>query len=633
MQVEEMERKRGEPSQQFLAKYKKTPISESDDEKKKFLSNFKLATAYRRHTLDEYEKHETLENENEYKAADEIFEHMIEYGLNNKYITGEDANNERFKGSWSEFDAMMGNLYIPSPPSSKQSPGGSPKMSKQEFLSTLELARNKYLDKLKKNDENDNDETATEFISVDAELERLGNYGVQKGYITDYQRLGLGYKDVPFLKDFNYKPHKPPSSKQPQGSSPDIPKKKFLSDLIRARNDYLDKLKKNTENKNEQNEKELNVAYTMLKVLADKGYEQKYITYDQLLNLRYENVPFLPGFQLLPVSPNKANSEFNKRITNPNKTKDKLPVLPYNEEGSQGSQGSQGSLPFVQDIPITHEHQNSPLIPIGGGSPPHPDGSDGSPSSSKSKSPQVPGQPIKYIQTERLPVDRKYKNPKFMSDTEKGRVDYERKAIRVAPPNAKKNPKDDKSLCRKKDGRAFQIRPCGRPKGVKNPKEPARQERDIDDWERNYVKKFVEKRMTQKQRLFHRAVAYLYRQRNSKVTLAELARNICVEPLDGGDWKYDIKTMHQYRRKSTINLPMYITRVRYRGLQTTRARTNEKYYRQPILFNAPEEGVWSLNPRFAAVVADLGLSALFIEKCNQLIDNLDRCGPEGFNYD
>jgi hypothetical protein len=568
----QLERKPGEPSPQFLAKYKKTPISESDGEKKKFLSDFKLAGAYRRHTIDQYEENVSLKNEAAYEDANEVFHNMSTYGLQKNYINQKDVDkalfpykfmidlSPNFKHNKSLDPVDLSDVDLSDPDSWPK----VPMRGRDDYISQLQLAEAyvRYRNAKFMQDQ-DNAIEGKKYTDALDELKRLCDIGVQKGFITEAEKTKLMYtlsqKDA-FMQDIS--------------NGLDITSDLYNS--LKAGSLFRSGSKSSSKSGSPHSSPKL------------KDFSPKDMKSSPQL---FPHSPGFPGGDEAPATNHEAPGGWWHE-----------PLIPLSPEKPPGS-----SLP--------------------------PSSSAGS-SSSSPKSPQVDGKPMKYRQTTRLPVVRKNKNPKFMTDAEKERIDYQRKAIRVAPPNIKVNPKDDKSLCRKKDGQAFQVRSCGRPKGVKNPQEPVRKEREINDWERNYVRKFVEKRMTQKQRLFHRAVAYLYRQRNKEggVTLEELARNICVEPLDGGDWKYDIKTMHQYRRKSTINLPMYITRVRYRGLQTTTNRTNEKYYRQPILFDAPREGVWALNPRFVSVIAVLGLSDMFTEKCNALVDNLDRCGPEGFRY-
>lgn len=241
---------------------------------------------------------------------------------------------------------------------------------------------------------------------------------------------------------------------------------------------------------------------------------------------------------------------------------------------------------------------------------------------------------IKYVPTTRIPSIRpgvltnrvditlRLKNPKTMTDDEK-------MAFEVAAPEPKEG---DRPLCRKETGE-FQGRRCGRPTGQHPRVMDPRVEQDvIHPWEEKYVKKLVETRMVKRKRLIHFIIAYLYANTIGKgkesVEFKQLDRALCVVPLFS-DWRNDVNTIKQYRRKSGPNIQMFVRRIRYRNQKTDRRSTSHTDYRHPILFDAPAPGMWALNPRFIKVVEDLHLLETFNKNVEELLKDIkNNCAPQ-----
>lgn len=241
---------------------------------------------------------------------------------------------------------------------------------------------------------------------------------------------------------------------------------------------------------------------------------------------------------------------------------------------------------------------------------------------------------IRYVPTTRIPsirpgvlTDRddialRLKNPKTMTDDEKTAFD-------VAAPARKEG---NRPLCRKDNGE-FQGRRCGRPTGQHPRVTDPRVEQDmIHPWEEKYVKKLVETRMVKRKRLIHFIIAYLYANTIGKgkesVEFKQLDRALCVVPLFS-DWRNDVNTIKQYRRKSGPNIQMFVRRIRYRNQKTDRRSTSHTDYRHPILFDAPAPGMWALNPRFINVVQRLRLSEKFQQNVDELLKDIkNNCEPK-----
>lgn len=253
----------------------------------------------------------------------------------------------------------------------------------------------------------------------------------------------------------------------------------------------------------------------------------------------------------------------------------------------------------------------------------------------KQRKRHIPAQnAIRYLPTTRIPsirpgvlTDRKdiasrVKNPKTMTDDEKTMFDA------FAP-----EPKEgDRPLCRKDTGE-FQGRRCGRPTGQHPRVTDPRVEQDmIHPWEEKYVKKLVETRMVKRKRLIHFIIAYLYANTIGKgkesVEFKQLDRALCVVPLFS-DWRNDVNTIKQYRRKSGPNIQMFVRRIRYRDQKTDRRSTSHTDYRHPILFDAPAPGMWAVNPRFINVVQKLRLLEKFQQNVNELLKDINNnCEPQ-----
>ena len=207
-------------------------------------------------------------------------------------------------------------------------------------------------------------------------------------------------------------------------------------------------------------------------------------------------------------------------------------------------------------------------------------------------------------------------------------TDDEKMAFEVAAPEPKEG---DRPLCRKDNGE-FQGRRCGRPTGQHPRVTDPRVEQDmIHPWEEKYVKKLVETRMVKRKRLIHFIIAYLYANTIGKgkesVEFKQLDRALCVVPLFS-DWRNDVNTIKQYRRKSGPNIQMFVRRIRYRNQKTDRRSTSHTDYRHPILFDAPAPGMWALNPRFIKVVEDLHLLETFNKNVEELLKDIkNNCEP------
>ena len=254
----------------------------------------------------------------------------------------------------------------------------------------------------------------------------------------------------------------------------------------------------------------------------------------------------------------------------------------------------------------------------------------------KQRKNHVPAQnAIRYLPTTRIPTIRpgvltnrddialRLKNPKTMTD-------YEKMAFDMAAPEPKPG---DRPLCRVTEGQQFQGRRCGRPTGQHPRVMDPRVEQDmIHPWEEKYVKKLVETRMVKRKRLIHFIIAYLYANTVGKgkesVEFKQLDRALCVVPLFS-DWRNDVNTIKQYRRKSGPNVQMFVRRIRYRDQKTDRRSTSHTDYRHPILFDAPAPGMWALNPRFLKVVQDLHLLEKFNQNIEELLKDIkNNCEPQ-----